>query len=75
MNHYEIAQMVEELVRIGLDTEAISFFVNAAIREDRRTVPETVQTVKLGMLADGADPEIVAGFFADLDAVASLHIN
>ena len=22
-----------------------------------------------------ADPEIVAGFFADLDAVASLHIN
>ena len=36
MRHYEIAQMVEELVRIGLDAEAISSFVNAAIREDRR---------------------------------------
>lgn len=39
------------------------------------TVPETVQTVKAGILRDGADPEIVAGFFDDLDAVASLHIN
>jgi len=39
------------------------------------TVPETVQAVKAGVLADGADPEIVAGFFADLDAVAALHIN
>jgi hypothetical protein len=36
MRHYEIAQMVEELVRIGLDTEEIAFFVNAAIWEDRR---------------------------------------
>jgi hypothetical protein len=44
-------------------------------QHQRVTVPETAQTVKLGMLADGADPEIVAGFFADLDAVAALHIN
>ena len=35
MKHYEIAQMVEELVRIGLETEEIAFFVNAAIREKR----------------------------------------
>ena len=27
------------------------------------TVPETVQTVKAGILRDGADPKIVAGFF------------
>lgn len=39
------------------------------------TVPETVETVKAGILRDGADPDIVAGFFVDLDAVASLHIN
>ena len=39
------------------------------------TVPEAVEAVKAGILQDGADPEIVAGFFADLDTVASWHIN
>lgn len=44
-------------------------------QQRRVTVPEVVQSVKDGMMASGAHPEIVAGFFADLDAVAALHIN
>lgn len=35
MKHYEIAQMVEELVRIGLEADEIAFFVSAAIQEVR----------------------------------------
>lgn len=39
------------------------------------TVPEVVRGIKASMLSDGAQPEIVAGFFDDLDEIAALHIN
>ena len=39
------------------------------------TVPEVVRRIKADMVRDGADMEICAEFFRDLEEVADLHIN
>lgn len=41
----------------------------------KQSVPEVVEAIKKKITDDGADLDIVSDFFAEMDAIAALHIN